>query len=206
MMENEPYANLAELKAAYAERYPRLKHIAEMLAKALHDILDTRPRVDQIAVRVKSLDRVLEKSQRMGYTNPLEEVLDQIGTRVVVYYNSDVEPTAQAILTRVRLHEQHVYQAPDPRIFGYQGKHFICYLPPEIHACVQSPVDFFELQVSTLFQHAWAEAEHELGYKAELPLEYDAKRKIAWAAAQAWGADTIFDDIWRARHSAESSG
>jgi ppGpp synthetase/RelA/SpoT-type nucleotidyltranferase len=174
-----------------------------MLSNALHEILGTRPRVDQIAVRVKSLDRILEKAQRMAYKNPLEEVLDQIGTRVVVYYNSDVEPTAQAILTRFRLHEQHVYEAPDPRIFGYQGKHFICYLPPQIHSCAQSPVDFFEVQVSTLFQHAWAEAEHELGYKAELPLDYDEKRKIAWAAAQAWGADIIFDEIWRARGSAE---
>jgi ppGpp synthetase/RelA/SpoT-type nucleotidyltranferase len=155
-------------------------------------------------VRVKSLERLLEKAHRLGYTNPLEQVLDQIGTRVVVYYNSDIEPTTQAILTRFRLHEQHLYEAPDPRIFGYQGKHLICYLPTEIHTYVQSPVDFFELQVSTLFQHAWAEAEHELGYKAELPLAYDEKRKIAWAAAQAWGADIIFDEIWCARHSEQA--
>jgi ppGpp synthetase/RelA/SpoT-type nucleotidyltranferase len=175
-----------------------------MLAKALHELLDGRPRVDQIAVRVKSLERLLEKAHRLGYTNPLEQVLDQIGTRVVVYYNSDIEPTTQAILTRFRLHEQHLYEAPDPRIFGYQGKHLICYLPTEIHTYIQSPVDFFELQVSTLFQHAWAEAEHELGYKAELTLAYDEKRKIAWAAAQAWGADIIFDEIWCARHSEQA--
>jgi putative GTP pyrophosphokinase len=202
-METGRDLKVIELKDAYAERYPRLRCVAELLAKALHDALDTRPRVDQIAVRVKSLDRILEKSRRMGYANPLEEVLDQIGARVVVYYESDVEPTAQAILGCFRLHQQHVYEAPDPRTFGYQGKHFICYLPMEIHAGAQSPVDFFELQVSTLFQHAWAEAEHELGYKAETPLEYEDKRKIAWAAAQAWGADTIFDEIWRARHSAQ---
>jgi len=199
-MVDDLYPNLSPVLATYRSSYPQLRCVAEMLAKRLHDILDERPQVDQIAVRVKSIDRILEKSQRMGYTNPLEEVQDQIGARVVVYYNSNVEPTAQAILANFQLHEQRVHEIPDPRIFGYQGKHFICYLPPEIHTAAQSPVDFFELQVITLFQHAWAEAEHDLGYKAETPLEFEEKRKIAWAAAQAWGADAIFDEIWRSRH------
>jgi len=57
--------------------------------------------------------------------------------------------------------------------------------------------EFFELQIKTLFQHAWAEAEHDLGYKPPKPLTSIQKRKMAFTAAQAWGADQIFDELSR---------
>ena len=60
--------------------------------------------------------------------------------------------------------------------------------------------DFFELQVKTLFQHAWSEANHDLGYKpGSVPLDADAKRRLAFTSAQAWGADRIFDELFLER-------
>ena len=56
--------------------------------------------------------------------------------------------------------------------------------------------NFFEIQIKTLFQHAWAQAEHDLGYKQGQPLSFEEKRKLAFAAAQSWGADTIFNQIY----------
>ena len=58
-------------------------------------------------------------------------------------------------------------------------------------------VEFFELQIKTLFQHAWSEAEHDLGYKPSSQLTSDQKRRLAFTAAQAWGADQIFDEMHR---------
>jgi putative GTP pyrophosphokinase len=63
--------------------------------------------------------------------------------------------------------------------------------------------DFFELQIKTLFQHAWSEADHDLGYKpGSTPLNSEEKRKLAYTSAQAWGADHMFDELFRARSSA----
>lgn len=58
----------------------------------------------------------------------------------------------------------------------------------------------FELQVKTLFEHAWSEAEHDLGYKpGEQPLTPDQTHRLAYTSAQAWGADRMFDELFRAR-------
>ena len=62
---------------------------------------------------------------------------------------------------------------------------------------------FFELQIKTLFQHAWSEADHDLGYKPGANmLTSDEKRMIALTSAQAWGADRIFDQLFRSRAGA----
>ena len=59
------------------------------------------------------------------------------------------------------------------------------------------PPRFFELQIRTLFQHAWSEANHDLGYKPDTPLCSDQTRQLAFTAAQAWGADHIFNELHR---------
>jgi ppGpp synthetase/RelA/SpoT-type nucleotidyltranferase len=190
-----------DLEAAYQARYPILKRVASEIAAALREILDDTPRIDLISVRAKSVARFLEKAQRRDWLDPLHDIQDQIGARVVVYYKQDVETTTRTILAHIAAIEDRQPEATDPRIFGYQAKHYVCYVPRAVQVRIESPVDFFELQVCTLFQHAWAEAEHDLGYAAHTPLDYEERRKIAWAAAQAWGADEIFDDIWRSHYS-----
>jgi putative GTP pyrophosphokinase len=68
--------------------------------------------------------------------------------------------------------------------------------------------DFFELQIKTLFQHAWSEAHHDLGYKQEpgsTPLTSEEKRKLAYTSAQAWGADHMFDELFRTRTARQST-
>jgi ppGpp synthetase/RelA/SpoT-type nucleotidyltranferase len=54
---------------------------------------------------------------------------------------------------------------------------------------------FFELQIKTLFQHAWGEADHDLIYKPSGALTSDQRRRVAFTAAQAWGADRIFEEL-----------
>jgi len=84
------------------------------------------------------------------------------------------------------------------REFGYEGKHYIIFIPDAILP-VAPPGSYpklFELQIRTLFQHAWAEAEHDLGYKPTQELTVEEKRRIAFTAAQAWGADSIFQELF----------
>lgn len=187
----------------YQQRFPLLEKIAEELESILDDLFSDFPRIDRISTRAKSVIRFTEKANRTDpntgerkYNYPLEEIQDQIGARIVVFFKSDVEPVAEKILAEIREIEDRTVEQPDPESFSYEARHFVCLLPQDIVAKCNPPIDFFELQVSTLFQHAWAEANHDLGYKSKEELCFDDKRRIAWAAAQAWGADMIFYELW----------
>jgi ppGpp synthetase/RelA/SpoT-type nucleotidyltranferase len=82
--------------------------------------------------------------------------------------------------------------------FGYFGTHYILLLPKGLTPSSgrASLPTFFELQIKTLFQHAWSEANHDLGYKPlEKPLTPEQERLLAFASAQAWGADKVFDSL-----------
>jgi putative GTP pyrophosphokinase len=206
-------ASASELAERYRGRRPALQRAADEIESLLHECLDDLPRVDGIRTRVKEVDRFLEKAGRINrdsgelrYQHPLDDIQDQIGARVVVVYKSDVQPIADRVLAEFCEVEDRVVEQADPASFGYEARHFVCIIPPDIVRQSGSAVHFFELQIATVFQHAWAEANHELGYKPQWELEYGAKRRIAWAAAQAWGADGIFEDLWLHAQAKEEGG
>jgi len=189
--------------AEYQGRLPTLKQVATAIQETLEELLDGVPRLDRITTRVKTVASFAGKAKKtdpdsevLKYQYPLEEIQDQIGARIVVFYRSDVEPVIQRVLTEF----QEIENRPKEHLahsFGYEAHHLVCLIPPDIRANYQVPITFFELQISTLFQYAWTQAEHDLGYKSQGKLGYDDERRMAWAAAQAWGADLIFDELWK---------
>src|SRR6266480_3185092 len=185
------------LASAYTERVPLLKKVAADLNDLLREILLEVPHVEGTTWRVKAVASFAEKATRKRYTNPLYDIQDQIGLRVVVVYKSDVKPATDKVADEFRQVENRAVEEPEPEAFSYEARHLVCVIPPEIQASHRCPIDFFELQISTVFQHAWAQANHDVGYKSKRDLSYDDKRKVAWAAAPAWGADMIFDELFK---------
>ena len=190
-----------ELRKLYSDRLPLLEATKDQIVEVLQLVLNDVPRIDQITGRVKDLDKFTEKAFRseengsLKYHYPLEEIQDQIGCRVVVYFLSDVDPVADRVLKEFHPFEHRIVEEQKPDQFSYRARHFVCQIPIAIRDQLQPPINVFELQISTLFQHAWAEANHDLGYKSPGDLSWETRRFLAFTAAQAWGADTIFEDI-----------
>jgi ppGpp synthetase/RelA/SpoT-type nucleotidyltranferase len=157
-------------------------------------------------VRAKSVDRFVQKAQttvddKPKYIDPLNQIQDQIGARVVTFYLADVAIVAERIRKYLNPIEIKTIVPDSESEFGYFGQHFILLLPSDVAAQVAEAdllPPFFELQVKTLFQHAWAEANHDLLYKPSFELSLDERRKVAFTAAQSWGADMIFEELHRA--------
>jgi putative GTP pyrophosphokinase len=196
---------VSDLEKTYQERFDVvLKPLAVAIEEQLHEYFEGQPRIDQIKARAKSVDRFLAKAKKeengkIKYTEPLQQIQDQVGARIVTFYKSDVEPVAEIIKKYYRLIESRDVIPESEWEFGYFGRHFVSLVPLELAEDKDRDLvpQFFEIQVKTLFQHAWSEANHDLGYKADCtPLSPDEKRRLAFTSAQAWGADRIFDELF----------
>lgn len=192
------------LAEVYAERYEnRLVPIAAALEAYLRDIVRGQPRIDRVIARAKEPARFLAKATKEEngtpkYNDPLAEIQDQVAGRIVTFYLSDVERIQTAIEPYFGTVEHKRLEPESSSEFWYEGDHYVLLLPEEAFPRPLSRRDgptLFELQVKTVFQHAWSEAGHDLIYKPEKPLSRDHLRKAAFTAAQAWGADLIFDGL-----------
>lgn len=192
---------IAEFRRRYDTHLPA---VATKLQELIHGYLSGIRHVDRVSARAKDPGRFATKARKIAedgtpkYSFPLTQIQDQIGARVVVFYLSDVE-TVSGELERYLTHIEKQQLVPDSQWeFGYFGSHWIFALPDDI---VPPEVDrskvprFFELQVKTIFQHAWSEANHDLSYKPPAPLTADQQRRFAFTAAQAWGADHMFEQL-----------
>jgi ppGpp synthetase/RelA/SpoT-type nucleotidyltranferase len=197
-----------DLEKEYRGRFGILTQLSQAIEGQLRDYLKKEPRIDRISARPKSVESFVKKAQaqldaKPKYEDPLRQIQDQVGARVVTFYLSDIERLANIVNKYYRPIESKAIVPDHEWKFGYFGRHFVLLIPSD----VVSPdwdkdalPQFFELQLKTLFQHAWSEANHDLGYKPTIsPHNSASERKLAFTSAQAWGADHIFDELFRER-------
>lgn len=181
-----------------------LQAMATNLEKELGGILVHLPHIDRIYFRIKGLESFLEKAQASRddgsakYAHPLEEIEDQIAGRVLVFYRRDIAAVIDALEGKWRKAEQEHRRPARTSQFDYETTHRICVItpdmcPPEWSKLEERPMTF-ELQIRTLAQHAWSEPQHAF-YKCAGGLKEASGRKLYWAAASAWGMDSIWEEL-----------
>src|ERR1700681_4916405 len=149
----------ADLNADYDTRYRDvLVPAAAALQRALEEYVRGLPRIDRVSARAKSPARFIEKAQKKEpngapkYKDPLGEIQDQIGARVIVFYKDDVDPTSQRICKYFRHIEEAKIEPESEAEFGYFGRHYILAVPPDVVPAgvrLESAPTVFELQVRT---------------------------------------------------------
>jgi putative GTP pyrophosphokinase len=194
------------LEAEYAQLRPRYQKLENSLRRDLLAALqDAGVSVLTLESRVKTFDSLWAKAQRKGYTSPLDEATDLCGIRIICYYPADVTRVTQVIG-----HELDVVESVDkadsllPEQFGYLSLHFL--VSPKQH--MLQTVSYrgldnlvAEIQVRTLFQHAWAELSHELSYKNEEHVPKQFRRKLYQLSAILENLDGQYDELHRQKAS-----
>lgn len=196
-MKRSALAMRDEFELAYRSRTPLLKELSKTLEGEVRDTLRGVRNIDRIYFRVKTEDSFITKaadpSTDPPYSNPLLEIEDQVGGRILVFFLQDLEDVAGRLRGTFNTVERAHRRPGKDEEFGYESLHLICMIPPHLVPSTWSSQEdmptTFELQVRTLFMHAWAEPQHDLAYKSSKDLPSDARREIAWVAASAWGAD-----------------
>ena len=190
----------------YLNIYPQILEVSDRLEKHLKATVQYE-RIDQIVVRAKGLESFSVKARKgiesgkPKYLHPISDIHDQIGARIVCYYLSDVRAIERQLSKWFR-HIERLDKSKErgEKEFGYEGVHYIFALPDEVFASDNQKRQLpkvFELQIKTLFQHAWAQAEHDITYKSVGSWTLREKRQIAFSAAQSWGADQVFEQMNR---------
>ncbi len=183
--------------AAYAERRPALKESTGRYLEQVRALLDEAGiNYLSLTARTKSVASFAEKAERsidgqVLYTDPLSEITDQIGLRVITYLRDDVGAVANLLGDEMRLlddRDMGLETASTGR-WGYSSRHLLIAAEGE-----QQPAS---VQVRTILQHAWAEFEHDIRYKGSIPEEDapDLDRRFTLAAGLLELADREFSAI-----------
>jgi putative GTP pyrophosphokinase len=190
---------------AFAAHLPALERAKVLLHAQLADALHGLP-VQLLTSRVKHPDSLTAKLRRPDKVYPsLWAVTDLIGLRVAVSFEAQLDEAAQRIERHFRLDLSRSVdkrQAPDSSRFGYASVHYVCVAPD---ALALHPDFRFEVQLRTALQHAWAEVEHGLGYKAQLELAPALRRRFARVAGLLELADSEFSSLRRDVAHAEAA-
>ena len=155
----------------YRDALPQCKTVAKEVYNTLKSTFEQAGLlVAAIEYRVKAEESLAGKLElKGGKYKSLADITDIIGLRVITFYTDDVDKVASAV---ERLFTVDWENSVDKRkiheidSFGYLSLHYIC-----------SKEGFpyrFEIQMRTVLQHAWANMNHDTGYKSgvEIPKMY----------------------------------
>ncbi|MBA7502612.1 hypothetical protein ES706_01205 [subsurface metagenome] len=188
------------LSREYAKVHPKYLRLAKNLQEALRTFLDDAGiDVLNINYRIKDFNSLWDKIQRKGYEDPLKEIEDICGLRIICSYPSDLEKISRIINSEFDI-EESIDKADllEPDKFGYRSLHFVLKAK---HDWLTAPnyrgLEGLkaEVQVRTILMHAWADIEHKLAYKKKEHVPHQFKRRLYQLSALVEIADEQFDAL-----------
>jgi len=202
-----------ELLEMYGKSRGVYSDFAETLSMLISVLLNSSGvQVHTITHRCKTSESLAGKLSRPEKTySSLSEITDLAGLRITTYFAGDVDLVGD-------IFEREFQVAPDasvdkrkytdPDRFGYSSLHYVVQLCPA-RACLSEYARFnglkCEIQVRSILQHAWAEIEHDLGYKSAAGVPAEVRRRFARVASLLELADDEFGQIRTALKSYEAS-
>ena len=211
-----PSEPVREAVRAYAARQPQLVAATAGWVTLIRTLLDDAG-IDYLSVtgRTKSVASFAAKANRTQdgravYADPLHEVTDQIGVRVITYVHNDVAAVAELLDDELTILDDRDLGEETARAgrFGYASRHLLVRTDAGedgLHADLVG--ERASVQVRTVLQHAWAEFEHDIRYKGNVPEDAaaDLDRRFTLAAGLIELADREFATI-RERIQAAAPG
>jgi len=161
--------------------------------------------VDYVTIegRAKTIESFQEKIQRdsKDYKEPLDELTDLAGVRVITYQVADIDTVSKIIDDNFQIDTENsvdkskILKADQ---FGYLSVHYIVSLDGS-RKNLKEYTEFkglkAEIQVRTVLQHAWAAIDHKLCYKSKEEIPAALRRKLYRISALLETADDEFDTL-----------
>ena len=170
------------------EWYDQNRDQYEGLVTTLEKLMETLLKENRIPYhsvngRVKTRDSFLQKFDRKPYSGP-DEIMDIAGLRIITHTTAEVVRVCDLIEREFSVDQENSgNKAADMDVdkVGYLSVHYIVTLAsPRADLCEYRRFRGLrcEIQARSLLQHAWAEIEHDRGYKFAGVLPKEIRRKF----------------------------
>ena len=151
---------------------------------------------------LKSLKKKIgKKEEQEKRYNGLADITDLVGLRVITHFSDDVDHVAKVVESVFLIDKDNSIdkrKSLDSDRFGYMSLHYVVSLSES--RIVLPEYKLFaglkaEIQIRSILQHAWAEIEHDLGYKAGVGVPKEVKRRFSRLASLLEIADEEFASL-----------
>jgi len=185
----------------YKENKQTLDSFKDKVKTLLQELLNQAAiPVHQISSRTKDLNSLSKKIGKEDKYKSLQEITDVVGIRIITYLESDVDKVAELIKNEFKIDNKNSIDKRQLKTdqFCYRSLHIVISLSDTRNALTEYKEykDLkCEIQIRSILQHAWAEIEHDLGYKDEYSIPETSKRSFNRLSALLEIADIEFDRL-----------
>jgi ppGpp synthetase/RelA/SpoT-type nucleotidyltranferase len=171
----------------YEKKRPLYEEFTKKIESLIEEILRKAGiHFDLIEGRTKSISSFKEKITRSGkqYADPVSELSDLTGIRIVLYYLEDVDAVNKIVEREFRIDKSTSIDKGEllkPHEFGYRSVHYGVILSDDRKKLTEwkTFADLkAEIQIRTILQHAWASISHALQYKREQDVPSEFRRRL----------------------------
>ena len=181
-----------DLFREYKTKQELFKHLIIIAKQQLdHAIKRQRIKTHSLPYRIKSFDSFANKARKENLKDPLNEINDIVGLRVVCLFLSDLSKVGEIIKNTFELiEEQNKINGGPQDIFGYMDIQYVVSL--RNNGVKELNTMPFEIQVRTITQDAWASISHHLDYKQRKKIPKEWKRDFYALSGLFYVADQHF--------------
>jgi ppGpp synthetase/RelA/SpoT-type nucleotidyltranferase len=155
-----------------------------------------------VTSRLKDRDQLEDKLRREGkHYKQLSDVTDIAGVRIITHFEDEVDKIGTLVEREFGVDPGRSIdkrKVLDPDRFGYLSLHYICGLHADRLKLSENRKYgriSCEVQIRSILQHAWAEIEHDLGYKPNSTVPAPVRRRFCRLAGLLEIADQEFESI-----------
>ena len=197
-MENKP-----TVMAEYDSKCRLYQNFASEIEHQLKNILGAEGIIyNAVTCRLKDRESLSKKIDRKNdkYVS-LSDLTDIAGIRIITYYTEDVDKVAEIVEREFVVDRENSIDKRDslePDRFGYCSVHYVVEMSRkrlDLPECQAYGGLKCEIQIRSVLQHAWAEIEHDLGYKSEIAIPKRIRRNFSRLAGLLEIADKEFQEI-----------
>lgn len=204
MMINKKGNKMSDIINQYEVIRPTYIQLTTRVTRLIEELLHAHSiKFHTIESRTKEIDSLKDKLVRKSekYLDPLNEITDFTGIRVITYFLDDVLKISDLINNEFKVDNENSSDQGNLlnyNEFGYRSVHFVVTLSDSRSVLTEwatiSNIKF-EIQVRTVLQHAWAGISHTLQYKHETEIPTSLRRQLFRLSGLFELADEEFVDI-----------